>query len=99
MPCRRTPTTCAAAPKSWRNRDQAFERLLEKDSAERRIGVALTLDETADGFAVAMVDEDGIAARAAVAHAKSRRRIRRALVALGEALGKLGATEFHRRTR
>ena len=79
-----------------RNRDQAFERLLEKDSAERRIGVALTLEETADGFAVSMVDEDGIAARAAVAHAKeAAKNPQRALVALGEGLGNPGATEFH----
>jgi collagenase-like PrtC family protease len=33
-----------------RNRDQAFERLLEKDSAERRIDVTVELGETADGF-------------------------------------------------
>jgi collagenase-like PrtC family protease len=53
-----------------RNRDQAFERLLEKESAERRIAVTVELDETADGFALTLRDEDGIEGRAAIAHAK-----------------------------
>jgi len=78
-----------------RNRDQAFERLLEKDSAERRIGVAVELTETADGFALTLKDEDGIEGRAAVAHAKeTAKNPQRALVAIAESLGKLGATDF-----
>ena len=78
-----------------RNRDQAFERLLEKESAERRIGLALELVDTADGFALNLRDEDGITACATIAHAREpAKNPQRALVALGENLGKLGATEF-----
>ena len=78
-----------------RNRDQAFERLLEKESAERRIVVAVELAETADGFALTLKDEDGIEGRATLAHAKEpAKNPERALVAIGESLGKLGATDF-----
>ena len=78
-----------------RNRDQAFERLLEKESAERHIGVALELGETADGFALTLKDEDGIEGRAAIVHAREpAKNPERALVAIGESLGKLGATDF-----
>ncbi|MCF8175413.1 MAG: U32 family peptidase [Burkholderiaceae bacterium] len=78
-----------------RNRDQAFERLLEKPSAERRIQVSLELGETADGFALRLEDEDGIEATVSVAHAKELAKDpQRALVGCGESLGKLGATDF-----
>ena len=78
-----------------RNRDQAFERLLEKESAERRIGVAVELTETADGFALTLKDEDGIEGHAATVHTKeAAKNPERALVAIGESLGKLGATDF-----
>ena len=78
-----------------RNRDQAFERLLEKESAERRIGVTVKLGEIADGFALTVKDEDGIEGRATVAHVKeAAKNPERALVALAESLGKLGATNF-----
>ncbi|MDP2133170.1 MAG: U32 family peptidase [Sulfuritalea sp.] len=78
-----------------RNRDQAFERLLEKPSAERRIRVTVELAETVDGFALTLTDEDGIEGRAAIAHAKEpAKNPERALVAIGESLGKLGATDF-----
>ena len=78
-----------------RNRDQAFERLLEKPSAERRIGVTVELGETADGFALTLKDEDGIQGRASIVHAKEpAKNPQRALVAIGESLGKLGATDF-----
>ena len=78
-----------------RNRDQAFERLLEKPSAERRIGVAIELSETTDGFALTLKDEDGIEGRATIVHAKeAAKNPERSLVAIGESLGKLGATDF-----
>jgi len=78
-----------------RNRDQAFERLLEKQSAERRIAVSMRLEETSDGFALTLRDEDGIEGHAAIAHAKEpAKNPERALVATGENLGKLGATDF-----
>ncbi|MDP1612990.1 MAG: U32 family peptidase [Sulfuritalea sp.] len=78
-----------------RNRDQTFERLLEKESAERRIGIMVELGETADGFALTLTDEDGIEGRAAIFHAKeAAKNPQRALVAIGESLGKFGATDF-----
>jgi putative protease len=78
-----------------RNRDQAFERLLEKESAARRIGINVELAETADGFALTLKDEDGIEGRAALVHAKEpAKNPERSLVAIGEGLGKFGATDF-----
>lgn len=78
-----------------RNRDQAFERLLEKQSAARHIGVGVELGETADGFALTLKDEDGIEACASIAHGKEpARNHERALAAIGESLGKFGATDF-----
>ncbi len=52
-----------------RNRDRAWGRVLEKQSAERLIGVRLRWTDTADGFALEAEDDDGHAARAAVPHA------------------------------
>ena len=78
-----------------RNRDQAFERLLEKESAARHIGVLVELAETADGFALTLKDEDGIEACATITHGKEpAKNPERALAAVGESLGKLGATDF-----
>ena len=42
-----------------RNRDMDWVRGLEKKSAERRIGVWLRLDETAEGLSLTITDEDG----------------------------------------
>jgi 23S rRNA 5-hydroxycytidine C2501 synthase len=79
----------------YRNRDQAFERLLEKDSAERRIRVSMTLAETADGFALTLRDDYGIEATATVVQAKeAAKHPERTLVTTGEHLGKLGTTDF-----
>lgn len=44
----------------FRNRDQEFERALEKDSAERRIALRPVFAETPDGFALTLCDEDGV---------------------------------------
>jgi len=78
-----------------RNRDQAFERQLEKDSAERRIDISVELTETADGFALTLRDEDGITASAAIAHAReAAKNPPRAFATLAESLGKLGGTDF-----
>ena len=43
----------------FRNRDQEFERALEKESADRRVAVRALFAETADGFALTLTDEDG----------------------------------------
>ena len=81
-----------------RNRDMAWDRLLAKKSAERRIGVTLRLSETADGFALDVHDADGIHARAQLAHAKAPARdAGKADATLREHLGKLGNTIFFAR--
>jgi putative protease len=46
----------------FRNRDQEFERSLEKESADRRVSVKPVLAETDDGFALTLTDEDGVTA-------------------------------------
>ena len=78
-----------------RNRDMNWTRLLDKPSGERRIGVWLRLEETADGFALTLTDEDGHAATVEAAHAKEPARdAAKAEATLREHLGKLGATPF-----
>ena len=44
----------------FRNRDQEFERALEKESAERRVSVKPVFAETADCFRLTLTDEDGV---------------------------------------
>jgi putative protease len=79
----------------YRNRDQEFERLLEKKSADRRIAVSLTLSETPQGFDLEARDEDGLAAKAGLAHPhETARDAARAEAGLREQLGKLGNTPF-----
>lgn len=79
----------------FRNRDQEFERALEKDSAERRISIRPVFAETADGFALTLVDEDGVTVTAELPHAKeAAKNAERATVALSEQLGKFGNTQF-----
>jgi putative protease len=81
-----------------RNRDMAWDRVLGRKSAERRIGVSLHLEETPTGFALAMTDENGHVGRAAVAHAKQpAQNEARAEPMLREHLGKLGNTVFEPR--
>lgn len=51
----------------FRNYDHEFERLLSKESADRRISVRVLFKDTEDGFAVIMEDEDGNTAESSVA--------------------------------
>ncbi len=48
----------------FRNRDQEFERALEKESADRRISVKPVFSETANGFRLTLTDDDGVTATA-----------------------------------
>jgi hypothetical protein len=98
----RCPTTRGLKPGTeiHRNRDQAFERLLEKDSAERRIAITLDLARNRRRLPPDARDEDGISASATVAHAKeAAKNPPRAFGALAEGLGKLGATDFRANAR
>ncbi len=82
-----------------RNRDMAWERLLEKKSAERTIAADLRFEATAGGFALALVDADGHRARATVAHAhEPPKDAARAEAALREQLSRLGGTLFEARS-
>lgn len=79
----------------FRNRDQEFERALEKESAERRIAINPVFSETTDGFALTLTDEDGISVTAKLPHAKeAAKNAKRAASALNEQLGKFGNTLF-----
>jgi len=80
-----------------RNRDQAWEQALTKDSAERRIAVDARIAETADGFALTLTDADGIAATATVALEKQPARQANAIEALREQIRRLGGTDFQLR--
>ena len=79
----------------YRNRDHAFMRLLEKDSAQRKIPVSMTLSETPDGFALTVTDEAGFSATAhSAAEKQSAQNLEKAETSLRENLRKLGGTDF-----
>ncbi|MBI2746947.1 MAG: U32 family peptidase [Burkholderiales bacterium] len=78
-----------------RNRDMNWVRLMEKKSSERRIGVWAKLQETATGFALELMDEDGHTGHASVAAAREpARNAAQAEATLREQLGRFGATIF-----
>ena len=78
-----------------RNRDMAWERLLARESAQRRIPARLRWSVTRDGFALEVADDEGHVgqARAAHAHEPARDAVR-ALEGLKAQLGRLGGTLF-----
>jgi putative protease len=77
-----------------RNRDQAWEQALTKESAARRIAVDACLAETDDGFALTLTDADGIAATARIALAKQPAQNADAPDKVEEQLRRLGSTDF-----
>jgi len=78
-----------------RNRDHAWELSLLKKSADRRIGVWLNLDETGDGLALTITDEDGCSATAHAPLAlEPAKDAARAEASLRDAVAKLGNTMF-----
>ena len=79
----------------YRNRDHAFMRLLEKDSANRKIGVSMTLYETRDGFALTVADEQDLSATIQItADKQAANDPAKAETSLKEHLTKLGNTDF-----
>jgi putative protease len=79
----------------YRNRDHAFMRLLEKDSAQRRIPVEITFYETSDGFALTVTDNEHFSANATCeAEKQLAQNIEKAENSLRENLNKLGGTDF-----
>ncbi len=82
-----------------RNRDMAWERLLEKKSAERLIAVDGRFAATAAGFAFTLTDADGHVGRATAAHAhEPPKDAARAEATLRENLARLGGTLFEAQT-
>ncbi len=82
-----------------RNRDMAWERVLEKKSADRTIGVKLRLIETRRGWRLEATDEHGRRAgiEAAAQHEPAREPAR-AEAAAREHLARLGGTLFEVRS-
>lgn len=79
----------------YRNRDHAFMRLLEKDSAERRIAVDMHFSETEAGFMLSLRDEDGCEACVQLPLEKQpAQQAERAEATLRDNLAKLGGTHF-----
>jgi len=79
----------------YRNRDHAFMRLLEKDSAQRKIAVDMNFYETTNGFALTVTDENGFSATATCeAEKQSAQNLEKAETSLRENLSKLGGTDF-----
>ncbi|MEN9420423.1 MAG: hypothetical protein RI988_4044 [Pseudomonadota bacterium] len=78
-----------------RNRDMAWERLLGRESAERRIPVRLHWQATANGFALEVWDDEGHCGEARAAHPhEAARDATRARDTLQAHLSKLGGTIF-----
>jgi putative protease len=78
-----------------RNRDMAWNRLLERKSAERRIGVRWRVVEPDAGLMLEVTDDDGHRASVAAPQAfEPAQQGARAEAALREALGRLGGTIF-----
>ena len=91
----RLPDDLAVGTALYRNRDQEFERQLEKTSAERRITLRLRLYETTSGYALSATDDEGIVAQAEIEHPlDAARDAARAEATLREGLGKLGTTIY-----
>jgi len=89
------PQELSVSKPLYRNRDQEFEQLLTKKSAERMIGVRMEFTETPDGFELRLTDEDGITASATLTHAREPAKdAGRAAATLRDNLGKLGNTLF-----
>ncbi|MCL4697600.1 MAG: U32 family peptidase [Burkholderiaceae bacterium] len=81
-----------------RNRDMAWQRVLDKKSAERTIGVVMRLVEKRDGWRLELTDERGHRAAAEVAaRHEPARDPARAEAAVREELARLGGTLFEAR--
>ncbi|QIL43775.1 U32 family peptidase [Acidovorax sp. HDW3] len=78
-----------------RNRDMDWVRQLEKKSSERRIGLWAALQETPDGFALQLTDEDGFVGSAQITQPhQNATDAARAEASLREQLSRFGTTLF-----
>lgn len=91
----RMPQSLAVGTMLWRNNDQAFEKQLQGNSAQRKIAVAITLSEADEGFVMTLADEDGCEASATIACGKElAQNSERALENIDRQCRKLGDTPF-----
>ena len=77
----------------YRNFDQEFEKLMQRKSSERKIGVALQLSENNFGFTLTMTDEDDISISVVLEREKELARTPQTENVKAQ-LGKLGNTPF-----
>jgi putative protease len=78
-----------------RNRDQAWEQALTKDSATRKIAVDALFAEVADGFALTLTDSDGIHATVSLKSGKQpAQHPENAETGLRQQMCRLGSTDF-----
>ena len=83
----------------FRNRDQEFERALEKESADRRVSLKPEFRETGSGFTLSLTDEDGIIVTVDLPRSEKigcelAQQPEQAMSKLKENLGKFGNTMF-----
>jgi putative protease len=77
----------------YRNFDQEFEKLMQRKSAERKLGVVIRLEENKFGFTLTMTDEDDISISIALEREKELARTPQT-ENIKNQLGKLGNTPF-----
>ena len=77
----------------YRNHDQAFERLLEKPSAERRLSLQMEFTDNAFGFTLCLTDETGARIMLAKPFPKETARVEQT-GNIRTQLSKLGGTPF-----
>ena len=78
-----------------RNSDHAWELALSKKSAERKIGVQMVFSETAEGYALTLIDEDGVTVTSTAAFEKQpAKNPDEAEDAVRNQLARLGNTDF-----
>ena len=79
----------------WRNNDFKFEKILQSDSSERKIGINLTLSDTPTGLRLTVKDEEGCMATADIICEKNvARDPLKAKETIETQLSKLGGTPF-----
>jgi 23S rRNA 5-hydroxycytidine C2501 synthase len=94
----RLPSSIKVGTTLFRNRDHAFEQLLAKPSATRRVPIWLHLDEAEDGFRLTAHDEEGSHAQATLTHPREEAHDGpKALEGLRTQLARLGNTLYEAR--
>lgn len=77
----------------YRNFDQEFDKVLSRKSADRKLGLEMTLTDHASGYSLTLTDEDGCRVTLSLPYAKEQARTPQA-DNLRNQLAKLGNTPF-----